>query len=714
MDPAKESVAVLTDALASAPEVLLQPTDALRESARSSVKYFLDPVARQYSKVFKNGIYVDGLDALQIWEQTRLVLDGVAENVLYDRYVEITGEGSNGDDDSEDGDDELEKIAKRRKLTAADEDEGEDEDESGSEGRELSGSEAEVSDMSEDDDELAFDDENEQSEGNSDDASEDEDDLVEQASEDEEAADADSDGDIDMDNLVDDYEDSDAGSAGSESDEGEEKFVKDKFGLNDGFFDIDQFNRMTEDAESSALNNDEDDDDEEIDFFADPDEQTTISSKPKSSKKQESDDEEDNDSEDYDEDDIEGHFGPIGQSAGGAVEDNSNDIRFEDFFKPPSNRRQGKPRSERPRRKEKFQGLGSELDDEDLEQAMDGLKKDLFADDEEDEEDDGASAEDGKKLSTYEKMQQKLRSQISKLEEENVAKKDWTLMGEAKASARPLNSLLEEDLEFDRGAKPVPVITSEVTESLEDLIRNRIKNNDFNDVPRRLPDSMPEFRKSRYLDVDQTKSSKSLAELYEDDHMRQADPEGHPTVEDSKLQKMHREVEEMFADITFKLDALSSWHFTPKPAKPAISIVANVPAIAMEDAQPSVMSTENMLAPQEVYVPRDGIKKDKTAGDEPSAEVLGPDGLPVARSEMSREEKKRRRRREKERYAKRESSKLETRAIKAQKEGSRANVVETLKKGNVTVIGKRGEKLDVDGHLKKDRQGPTQGTGLKL
>lgn len=224
---------------------------------------------------------------------------------------------------------------------------------------------------------------------------------------------------------------------------------------------------------------------------------------------------------------------------------------------------------------------------------------------------------------------------------------------------------------------------------------------------------MPEFRQSKFTNVDQTKSSKSLAELYEEDHIRQADPEGHhPTNEDSKLEEMHQQVEELFADITFKLDALSSWHFTPKPSKPSLSIVANAPAISMEEAQPAVMSTENMLAPQEVYVPRDGLKKEKT--DEPSKEVLGADGLPVARTEMSREEKKRRRRREKERYAKRESNRLEKRAVRAQNEGSRASVVETLKKGNVTVIGKRGEKLDVDGHVKKDRKGPAGSSGLKL
>lgn len=473
MSRSKDSIGSLNDVLASAPEALLRPSDSLRESARSSVKYFLDPVARQYSKVFKNGIYVDGLDALQIWEQTRLVLDGVAENVLHDRYIEITGE-----DDGED--DELEKIAKRRKLTQVDDDSDESEEEVL---QSLSGSEAEVSERGDLDDASDVEDDEDDGEEMDSDASDEELPngvaLVNGVSNQDDDDGDDDDQDIDMENLVDDYEDSEGKDNEEDSEEeSKEVFVKDSFGLNDGFFDIDQFNRMTEDAENPALNNDDDDDDEDIDYFADPDEQTTFKQEKAKSSTRDEEDEDNEDSDDYDEDDLEGHFGAVGERNGvaAAAEDNSNDIRYEDFFKSPSNRRQGKHRPERPKRKDKFEGLGvDDVDDADLELAMSDLKKDLFADD--DVEDDVEDAgEDGTKLSTFEKMQRKLQSQIAKLEEENVARKNWTMMGEAKASARPLNSLLEEDLEFDRGAKPVPVITREITETLEDLIRNRIKN----------------------------------------------------------------------------------------------------------------------------------------------------------------------------------------------------------------------------------------------
>lgn len=42
------------------------------------------------------------------------------------------------------------------------------------------------------------------------------------------------------------------------------------------------------------------------------------------------------------------------------------------------------------------------------------------------------------------------------------------------AKKRPKNSALEVELDFDHNARPPPVITEEVTASLEDMIKARI------------------------------------------------------------------------------------------------------------------------------------------------------------------------------------------------------------------------------------------------
>lgn len=127
-------------------------------------------------------------------------------------------------------------------------------------------------------------------------------------------------------------------------------------------------------------------------------------------------------------------------------------------------------------------GSESEDQDEDAFEAMEHFKDDLFADE--------GPKETGKlfqctyrdidlhcshaDLSTFAQRQLALKEEIAQLERENIAKKDWTLMGEANSRARPLNSLLEEDLEFEHSQRVVPVITEERVKTLEEMIKARI------------------------------------------------------------------------------------------------------------------------------------------------------------------------------------------------------------------------------------------------
>ncbi|KAI0724517.1 U3 small nucleolar ribonucleoprotein complex, subunit Mpp10 [Cerioporus squamosus] len=238
------------------------------------------------------------------------------------------------------------------------------------------------------------------------------------------------------------------------------------------------------------------------------------------------------------------------------------------------------------------------MDDEEDEQSglatMERLKDDLFADDEE-------NVQEG--LSTYEKRMAALREEISALEEENVGKKEWTLMGEATSRSRPQNSLLEEDLEFERIIKSVPVITEEVVHSLEERIKARILDNQFDDVVRKRPVDDKPFLPSRFFELQDTKSKQSLAEIYEDEYT--AAQTGGATGEDrdGKLKKEHQEIEKLWENICSKLDALCNAHFTPKAPKATITSVSNVAAATLESALPTTKATSTMLAPEEVYAP---------------------------------------------------------------------------------------------------------------
>ena len=112
-----------------------------------------------------------------------------------------------------------------------------------------------------------------------------------------------------------------------------------------------------------------------------------------------------------------------------------------------------------------------------------------------------------------------LQGEIAQLESENVADKHWTLMGEATSRSRPKNALLEEDLEFERVMKSVPVITEDVVQSLEELIKARITEGRFDDVVRKRPVDDKPFLPSRFFELSDTKSKQSLAEIYEGDYV---------------------------------------------------------------------------------------------------------------------------------------------------------------------------------------------------
>jgi U3 small nucleolar ribonucleoprotein component len=167
-------------------------------------------------------------------------------------------------------------------------------------------------------------------------------------------------------------------------------------------------------------------------------------------------------------------------------------------------------------------------------------------------------------MTAHEKRMAELKAQIEELEAENVGEKPWTLKGEASSRTRPENALLEEDLEFERNMKPTPVITEEAVHSLEEVIKARILENRFDDVVRIRPMDDKPFLPSRLLELKDTKSAQSLAQIYENDYMAAQSGEAVIDDRDGKLKKEHEEIEQQWDKICEKLDALSNAHFVPK------------------------------------------------------------------------------------------------------------------------------------------------------
>jgi len=344
-------------------------------------------------------------------------------------------------------------------------------------------------------------------------------------------------------------------------------------------------------------------------------------------------------------------------------DENPDEIQYKDFYLPPPNSTSASRKRKRAHfEDEEGDPAEDELDDE---ARITRFQKDLFADAAEPNETEQQS------ISGYAKRKAAIQREVEKLEQENITDKEWMYIGEASAKSRPKNSLLEvaEEIDVERSTKPVPIITEERTRTLEEVIKQRIIDNLFDDVKRKLP---PEIsQKSRALDEDPdmqepgSKPTRGLAEIYEQEHLRRIDPANNPTPLSVSVQKQHAEIDELWKTLSHQLDSLTSWRFIPAPEVADEKVVANIPAIDMEDARPEAEAGATMLAPQEVYQPE--AKKGEV--------IVG--GVPVARVEMTREEKAKERKREGRRREKKKAPPVE---------GGKKDVIQTLKKGGVKII----------------------------
>ncbi|XP_028728673.1 U3 small nucleolar ribonucleoprotein protein MPP10 [Peromyscus leucopus] len=243
---------------------------------------------------------------------------------------------------------------------------------------------------------------------------------------------------------------------------------------------------------------------------------------------------------------------------------------------------------------------------EDGEQHKEGLKRVTFALPEDGDEDTSPLAvkqESDEVKSSFEKRQEKMNEKIASLEKELLEKKPWQLQGEVTAQKRPENSLLEETLHFDHAVRMAPVITEETTLHLEDIIKQRIRDQAWDDVERKEKPKEDAYEYKKRLTLDHEKSKLSLAEIYEQEYIKLNQQK---TEEEENPE--HVEIQKMMDSLFLKLDALSNFHFIPKPPVPEIKVVSNLPAITMEEVAPVSVSDAALLAPEE-------IKEKNKAGD---------------------------------------------------------------------------------------------------
>lgn len=634
------------------PWKFLTPTDDLHAIVTQSTKSLLDPLAtsvvhgqslrRQINKKRKisddessypnlqlKSLYIEGFTPHQIWEQATRILEAAAGEVDRDISSLVNDSYESSDDDhdpSVPADSVLEEEEESDAASHESDDMLYDEELAENDGLEL-------------------DDEDEEEEISS---------LEEEGLEDEDPE-------------------------ASEEDPG--TFVEDRFGLNDGFFSIDDFNKQSEflerqDAKGEA--EDEDDSDEEVNWHSNPLDKNNIPPQNEDAGADSEDEEgptfgnvdlyapsdDDNDDDEAQE-----------MNAGAPDWVDTSDIKYADFFAPPPRKASSK----------KFRALPktqpeTEIQQGDVDRAMADVRRDLFDEESEIEDDEPGVQKEGPQ-STHEKQRAQIADEIRRLEAASVAKKEWMLTGEARAPERPVNSLIEEDLDFERVGKPVPVVTNETTEDIEELVKRRILAKEFDEVIRRRPGAIESKTSRSRFELEDTKPQQSLAELYEADHLKATDP-NYSDAKDKKLLRDHAEITNLWKEISSQLDTLSNWHYKPKAPQASINVVADAPTIMMEEARPAAGALgESSLAPQEIYAPGDDGKN--------AGEVVLKTGASVAKDEMSREEKARARRQQKKNKRGENDNKS--------KKGTATQLVSDLKKGGVKMVNKEGKVTEMDG-----------------
>ncbi|KAF7162728.1 hypothetical protein CNMCM5623_007897 [Aspergillus felis] len=499
---------------------------------------------------------------------------------------------------------------------------------------------------------------------------------------------------------------------------GSNSYVPDPFGLNDGFFSIDEFNKLSDFLErqdaKGGIDDDLGSDEEDIDWHVNPlaggssvPPQATrpTAQRSKSSFEDESESSSDEEGPTFDNVAVENDLDSEDDDAYAISADTSNwmntsDIKYSDFFEPPP--RKATSMKTRPLPKTQPHGAPAETD---IDRAIADVRRDLLEDDgslDGNDSSDNELAGSKHQHSAHEKQRARIADEIRRLEAANIAKKDWMLAGEARGAERPMNSLIEEDLDFERVGKPVPVVTTELSGDIEELVKRRILAKEFDEVIRRRPGiSEGQTAKKGRFELEDTKPQQSLAELFETDHLRATDP-NYVDPKNHKLLREHTEISNLWKEISDRLDTLSNWHYRPKAPQANINVITDVATIMMEDAQPAASSAVGgsaALAPQEIYAPGDN---GKVAG-----EVTLKNGESIAKDEMTRDEKSKLRRRQKK-QRKTDSNPAKQQSGKA---AENQQIVSTLKKGGVKVIGREGHLTDVYGA--RDREGTTK-TGADI
>ena len=146
-------------------------------------------------------------------------------------------------------------------------------------------------------------------------------------------------------------------------------------------------------------------------------------------------------------------------------------------------------------------------------------------------------------------------NQIKEIEKQMLSKKKWDMKGEVTSKERPIDSLLSNPMDFEIALKNPPIPNQEYTNLLENIIKNRIKDNLFDDPIFKNPFQLNKKNQNDF-EINFSKSQKGLGEIYEEEYTGNK-------LSQNKSDEIKKECDVMCEELYKVFDRLTNAHFMP-------------------------------------------------------------------------------------------------------------------------------------------------------
>ena len=183
-------------------------------------------------------------------------------------------------------------------------------------------------------------------------------------------------------------------------------------------------------------------------------------------------------------------------------------------------------------------------------------------------------------------------TQIKEIEEKMInGKKEWSTKGEVLGRERPKDSLLTKAMDFEVGLKAPPIPDREYTDKLELMIKQRIKDDLFDDPIKKQIIDLNENKHANDNELNFDKSKKGLGEIYEEKYLGNEKTEG-------KTDEIKKECDDLYNKLFDIFKQMTNGSATPygiKGKKEDEINITNMPAIQIEEIGNYISDNKDMI-----------------------------------------------------------------------------------------------------------------------